>query len=119
MPDLRKEAAEQSAELKRYTGGGEDAFLREARKKAKAAGLNWQSLQLSDKPGKKLMISSPDGRVIHFGAKGMGDFIHYRLAKDPKAEEHRKRYRARATKIKGDWHKDKYSPNSLAITILW
>jgi len=123
-PDLRAEAAEQSAELKKYGGccgsvAENEAFLREARRKAKAAGLNWRSLQLSDKAGKKLMITAPDGRTIHFGAKGMGDFIHYKLAHDPKAEEHRRRYRARATKIRGDWAKDKYSPNSLAIAVLW
>jgi hypothetical protein len=118
--DLLKEADDQEAELKKVTGGGsDDAFLREARKAAKKAGLNWQSLRLSDKSGKKLMITAPDGRVIHFGAKGMGDYIHYRLARDPKADQHRQRYRARATKIRGDWASDKYSPNSLAIAVLW
>jgi len=118
--DLLKEAADQEAEVKRVTGGGsDDAFLREARKAAKKAKLNWQSLRLSDKAGKKLMITAPDGRVIHFGAKGMGDYIHYRLAGDPTADQHRQRYRARATKIRGDWAKDPYSPNSLAIAVLW
>jgi hypothetical protein len=114
--DLSAEADKQEAELK---GRGEDAFLREARRKAKAAGLNWQSLRLSDKAGKKLMITAPDGRTTHFGAKGMGDFIHYKLARDPRADERRRLYRARATKIRGDWAKDKYSPNSLAIAVLW
>ena len=119
-PDLRKEAADQEAEVKEATGGGrEDAFLREARRKAKAAGLNWQTLRPSVKAGKKLMITAPDGRVVHFGAKGMGDHIHYKLAGDPTADAHRKRYRARAMKIRGDWAKDKYSPNSLAIAVLW
>jgi len=118
--DLLKEAADQEAEVKRVTGGSsEDAFLREARKAAKKAKLNWQSLRLSDKAGKKLMITAPDGRTVHFGAKGMGDYIHYRLAGDPTADQHRQRYRARATKIRGDWAKDPYSPNSLAIAVLW
>ena len=118
--DLLKEADDQEAELKRVTGGGrEDAFLQEARKAAKKAGLNWQSVRLSDKAGKKLMITAPDGRVVHFGAKGMGDHIHYKLARDPQADQHRQRYRARATKIRGDWASDKYSPNSLALAVLW
>ena len=100
--DLLKEAADQEAEVKRVTGGGrEDAFLREARKAAKKAKLNWQTLRLSDKAGKKLMITAPDGRTVHFGAKGMGDFIHYKLAGDPTADQHRRLYRARATKIRG------------------
>ncbi len=123
-PDLDAEAAEQSAELKKYGGCCGDSseraqFLREARIKAKKAGLNWESLELSSKPEKKLMITSPSGRVVHFGAKGMMDHIHYKLKKDPQADERRRLYRARATKIKGDWRKDSYSPNSLAINILW
>ena len=28
-------------------------------------------------------------------------------------------YLSRATKIKGNWKKDKYSPNNLAINLLW
>ena len=35
------------------------------------------------------------------------------------ADKRRKAYRARATKIKGEWKKDKNSPNNLAINILW
>lgn len=35
------------------------------------------------------------------------------------AQKHRSAYLSRATKIKGDWAKDMYSPNSLAINILW
>jgi hypothetical protein len=123
--DLSKEADDQEAELKKVTGGccagsaANGAFLKEARRKAKAAGLNWQSVRLSDKAGKKLMITAPDGRVVHFGAKGMGDHIHYKLARDPQADQHRQRYRARATKIRGNWSNDPYSPNSLAIAVLW
>ncbi len=30
-----------------------------------------------------------------------------------------KNYLSRATKIKGNWRKDKYSPNNLAINLLW
>jgi hypothetical protein len=124
-PDLLAEAADQAEELKKYTGGccgnhmERNEFLRLARIKARKAGLNWQSLELSSKPEKKLMIKTPDGRVVHFGAKGMMDFIHYQMKKDPQANERRRLYRARATKIKGDWKSDPYSPNSLAINILW
>lgn len=101
------------------SGSSEAKFLAAARKKAKEAGLAWRTLRASSKPGKKLQITAPDGRTVHFGAAGMGDFIHYTLAKDPAAEEHRRRYRARATKIRGNWKADPYSPNSLALAVLW
>lgn len=41
--------------------------------------------------------------------------------KVPKGTAMKKRnaYLSRATKIRGDWKKDRYSPNSLAIQILW
>lgn len=64
--DLLKEAADQEAELKKYTGGSnEEAFLQEARRKAKAAGLNWQSLQLSDKSGKKLIWTNKNSTLTN------------------------------------------------------
>ena len=36
-----------------------------------------------------------------------------------KNEERRQDYLSRATKIKGNWKNNKYSPNNLAINILW
>jgi hypothetical protein len=111
MPQRKREGVKE--------GGGRDAFLAAARRKAKAAGLAWQTLRRSSKTGKKLQITSPAGKTVHFGAAGMGDHIHYTLAKDPKADEHRRRYRARAEKIRGSWAADKYSPNSLALAVLW
>ena len=36
-----------------------------------------------------------------------------------KDEERRKDYRRRAENIKGNWKNNKYSPNNLAINILW
>lgn len=33
--------------------------------------------------------------------------------------ERRLRYLARATKIKGDWKNNPYSPNNLSIRLLW
>jgi hypothetical protein len=36
-----------------------------------------------------------------------------------KDEERRQQYLSRATNIKGNWKKNKYSPKNLAINILW
>jgi hypothetical protein len=96
-----------------------DLYLRKAREKAKAKGLRWNLLGFSDDEKHKLQVPNDEGRLIHFGSAGMGDHILYTLLHDPTAEHHRKNYLARATKIKGDWHKSRYSPNSLAIAVLW
>ncbi len=81
-------------------------------------------IYFSDKKNKKLMYII-DNKKIHFGQVGYNDYIIYTIkelhAKIPNgtAKEKRKLYRARATNIKGDWKKEKYSPNNLAINILW
>jgi hypothetical protein len=96
-----------------------EAYLAEARRKAKVAGLAWRLLGWSDDGTHKLQIPNEEGRLIHFGSAGMGDHILYTLLKDPTASAHRKSYLARATKIRGDWKKSPYTPNSLAIAVLW
>ena len=101
----------------------DDAYLATARKKARDAGIAGK-ITYAPRPH-KLMIETPDGRVVRFGRQGYGDHLLWSKAekegKVPKgtADEKRRLYRARATKIKGDWKKDKYSPNNLAINILW
>lgn len=101
----------------------DDAYLTLARKKARDAGIVGK-ISYAPKPH-KLMIETPDGRVVKFGRQGYGDHLLWSRAeaegKVPKgtADTKRRQYRARATKIKGDWKKDKYSPNNLAINILW
>jgi hypothetical protein len=96
-----------------------DVYLREARKRAKAFGVDATKLTFAPDSKHKLQIESPSGKHVKFGASGLGDFILYSLSKNPAAHEHRKRYLARATKIRGNWASDKYSPNSLAINVLW
>ena len=67
----------------------------------------------SSKKSKKYMILNPAGDWVHFGALPYEDFTAHG---DP---ERRRNYLNRATKIRGDWAKDPYSPNSLAIHLLW
>ena len=55
----------------------------------------------------------------HFGRIGYGDFILWSMMDKDEAEKRRERFWARASKIKGDWKKDDYSPNNLALRILW
>jgi hypothetical protein len=93
-------------------------YLEEAQRKAKKARLKGE-VEFSDDSKHKLQIVSPEGKTVRFGAVGLGDHIYYTLAHAENADQHRKSYLARATAIHGDWKKNKYSPNSLAIAVLW
>ena len=94
-------------------------YLAVAKKKAHEQGLADNMLSFSTDEKHKFQIPNVDGKIIRFGAVGLGDYLLYSLIHDPKKEQHRDNYRKRATKIKGDWAKDPYSPNSLAIGVLW
>lgn len=107
-----------AAQLK-AEGVSPSEYLEKAKKNAKARGLAASMLGFSSDEKHKLQIPNAEGKIVRFGAVKKGDYILYTLQKSPEAEKHRKSYLARATKIKGDWAKDPYSPNSLAIGILW
>ena len=94
-------------------------FLTQARKAGKQTGYNPIKLNLADDGIHKLQYETPEGKIIKFGRLGYGDFIYYKEFDKNIADEKRRLYRARATKIKGDWKKNKYSKNNLAINILW
>jgi hypothetical protein len=100
-------------------GVSPEAYLKKARSKAKKHGLAYKHLGFSSDEKHKLQIPKANGSLVRFGAVGLGDHVLYSLTHDPNADEHRRRYLARATKIKGNWKKDPYSPNNLAIHILW
>jgi hypothetical protein len=71
-------------------------------------------IQLSNKKDKKYMVYDPNTeKMIHFGQNGYEDFTKH------KDENRRQRYLNRATKIKGNWKDNKYSPNNLSIHLLW
>jgi hypothetical protein len=71
-------------------------------------------LRLSTTKNKKYDVLNPStGKYVSFGDIRYEDYTKH---KDP---VRRQAYLKRATKIKGDWILNKYSPNSLAINILW
>ena len=72
-----------------------------------------KSVEPSSRKNKKYMILNDDNKYIHFGDSRYQDYTKHNDL------ERRKRYLDRATKIKGNWKKDKYSPNNLAINLLW
>lgn len=71
------------------------------------------NIKLSTNPKKKYMVQDPTGKWIHFGAIPYEDYTKH------KDDERRQRYLNRATNIKGSWKENKYSPNNLAIHLLW
>jgi hypothetical protein len=72
-----------------------------------------KTVEPSTRKNKKYMIMNDDNKLVHFGD------LRYRDYTKHQDEERRKRYIGRATKIKGNWKSDKYSPNNLAINLLW
>lgn len=101
-------------------------YLEIARAKAKSAGFStWETVEFANDKENKLRITAPDGTVRKFGAVGYGDFIIWshleKQGKVPKGTAKDKRFRFRKSHeaMKGDWRRDPYSPNNLAIKILW
>lgn len=68
---------------------------------------------LSTKKEKKYMVTTPDGKIVHFGQMFYEDFTKH------KNKTRRKNYLTRSRKIKGGLEKNKYSPNNLSIHLLW
>jgi hypothetical protein len=96
------------------------AYLTKARAAAKRTGYDSRALEFSDDGVHKLMIYDDEGRLRRFGRVGYGDFIIHSMAgAQSVADSKRKRFRKSHMAIKGDWKDDKYSPNWLAINILW
>lgn len=67
----------------------------------------------STNPKKKYQIQDPNGKWVRFGDAKMED---YNKHLDP---VRRKSYLARALGIRGKWRDNPYSPNYLAILLLW
>jgi hypothetical protein len=72
-----------------------------------------KSVEPSTRKNKKYMILNDSNKYIHFGDSRFEDYTKHQ------DDERRKRYLDRATKIKGNWKKDKYSPNLLSQNLLW
>ena len=70
-------------------------------------------IYVSSKKDKKYMIIGLNGKAVHFGQIGYEDYTKHNDL------NRRNSYLARATKIKGNWKDDPYSPNNLSIALLW
>jgi hypothetical protein len=96
------------------------SYLKTARKLAEIHGYEPDMLTFSKNPSKKLSYNNVD-----FGSSSNNDYIIYKsmerigLIGLGEAEKHRKRYLARASKIKGNWKSNPISKNNLSMKILW
>jgi hypothetical protein len=70
-------------------------------------------IYISDRPTKKYMVQDPTGKWVHFGEMGYQDFTKHL---DKKRQ---RQYLKRSMNIRGSWFQDAYSPNMLAINLLW
>jgi hypothetical protein len=101
--------------VKQQTKGGD--LVKRAKLQAKKMNIPFQDIQLSTRPQKKLMMLTPDNKIVHFGDKNS---ISYLEKKDDKKREN---YIKRHSKIflkDGTRAIDKeYSPAQLSMLILW
>jgi len=67
----------------------------------------------STRKNKKYMIEDPNHHFVSFGQMQYEDYTKH------KNKRRRHNYLTRSAKIKGNWKKNKYSPNNLSRKILW
>ena len=102
-----------------------EEYLSRAREKAKSEGYPYKLLGYADDGKHKLQIPNADGKIIRFGRVGYGDFLIWSAleasGKVEKgfAEDKRRVFHNSHNKIKGRWRSDLFSPNNLALKILW
>ena len=114
--DFIKDSRQQISTIRRGKGLGINNYSnpKVVQSKAKKYLGKDTLIQFSNKKDKKYMVYDPNTeKMIHFGQMGYEDFTKH------KDENRRQRYLNRATKIKGNWKDNKYSPNNLSIHLLW
>ena len=100
-------------------------YIQIARKKAKAAGYNPQHLSFANDGEHKLALLVKAGKEVKFGRVGYNDHLIWSHLESegraPKgtAETKRATFRKSHSAMGGEWKEDKYSPNNLALRILW
>ena len=82
-------------------------------KKAKQIFGSNVKLQPSKTKTKKYALITPTGKTVNFGSIDYQDYTKH------KNKQRRDNYLKRSAVIKGNWQKNKYSPNSLSRSLLW
>ena len=100
-------------------------YLADVRKKAKAEGYDPKAVDFANDGEHKLVVHTPDGRTVKFGRVGYGDFLIWThmekrgSAPAGVAQTKRKVFRVSHSAIRGRWRSDRFSPNNLALALLW
>lgn len=100
-------------------------YLATARANARREGYDPSALHFSDDNVHKLVMVTPEGHYRRFGRVGYNDFLiwsHLERKKQVEkgtAQQKQDRFWKSHTKIKGEWRNDEYSPNMLALKVLW
>lgn len=104
-------------------------YLRRVRDAGKQEGYDPKGISFADDGVHKIEVEGTDGKGLpitrRIGAVGYGDFHLYSMLEKkgqvPPGTALRKQtaYLERATKIRGNWKKDRFSKNMLAILLLW
>jgi hypothetical protein len=100
-------------------------YLRQARRAANAAGYDGRALEFSDDDEHKLMIYDDKGTPRRFGRVGYNDYLLWKneeamgRVKSGYADQKRNVFNRSHKKMPGEWKSDKFSPNMLALKILW
>jgi hypothetical protein len=102
-----------------------DDYIRDVRKKATKYGYDPRCITFANDSIHKLQIETPTGQIIKFGRVGYGDFLIWKHIESrgeaPKGKANTKRrvFLKSHGAIRGSWKSDQYSPNNLAIRLLW
>jgi hypothetical protein len=100
-------------------------YLEEAKRRAKAHNYPYKLLGFSTDGIHKLALPDASGKIVRFGRVGYGDHIIYsaleRLGEVPKGTASGKQsvFHKSHSKIKGSWRESPFSPNNLALKIIW
>lgn len=100
-------------------------YLHQARLSAYHFGYDPYRLDFAVDGVHKLSYTTPYGKVVSFGRVGYGDFIlwsHLERAgkvQSGTAKDKQRRFIVSHEAIQGNWKQNPYSPNWLAIRILW
>ena len=94
-------------------------YLRKAKKAAKAHGYKNIAIDFANDDVHKLVVCDEKGKQHKFGRVGYNDFIILSKSSADNADKSRLRFHASHSKLKGNWRADPFSPNNLALRILW
>ena len=112
------------AQLKEV-GMSPDDYLEVVRENARRCGYDPEAIEFSDNKTHKIQIRTPEGRIVRFGRVGYNDFhIWTHLERNNQvakgtAKSKRERFWKSHIKMGGDWKGDNFSPNWLALRLLW